>query len=287
LAASLGVDKAQDYLSTLQEMDIAPLRDLFLSSDQLPQSSQAKTCAQQLQFIASDLSSVVQARQFKAQFEQDPRFENLSICINPVAWLAKSALDCEQRAASGLIKCDLSAFSKIKKRPSFTHLVVFTESGKAYVQRGVMYLDRSDEYSVFIHELAHFAAFVDEYPLSQQMARIHCILPSAPNLLVNEDDAPLSHTAMQRWHAADTDLQVSVSRTCNRQEGVTSFKPSADITFLEHHDTEKIPPIYLELWQQQLEKQDEAIGAAYEFLHLAEQAQWPESIAHWQNMLSE
>lgn len=286
LAASLGIQKAYDYLEVLQQYKIRSLTDVFLSEQQYTNNIKANWCSQQLQFVASALSSVVQALNFKRQFEQDNRFRELSICINPIVWLPKNALACQNESINARISCNLTGFARIKKQPSFTHLVVFAETGKAYVQRGVMYLDRRDEYSVFVHELAHFAAFVDEYPLSHSMARVHCAAPTAPNLIVSSESEALDQVALQRWHlASEGSLALSVSRTCDRTEGVTSFKPSAAITFLEHHDTEYIPPLYLTLWQQQLGKQSEAIEASYEFLHLANKNRLGQSIRHWQAML--
>jgi hypothetical protein len=48
-----------------------------------------------------------------------------------------------------------------------------------------MFLDQSDVYSVFVHELAHFAGFVDEYALPDDLANYHCSKNIAPNLLLS------------------------------------------------------------------------------------------------------
>jgi carboxypeptidase C (cathepsin A) len=81
--------------------------------------------------------------------------------------------------------CGLYPLSQLKTPLSFTHMVVFAEQGKANVNNGVMFLDQTDTYSVFVHELAHFAGFVDEYALPESLADYHCSKNLAPNLLLS------------------------------------------------------------------------------------------------------
>lgn len=277
-AALGGYEKAQGYASALSEHNTKAISELFIRS--VPLATNEKTCAQQLQFVAGNIHSLVQARAFKQAFENDPRFEGLSICINPVAWVAPSKLGCDLPKVSQRVNCDLSAFSEVLSTPNFSHLVVFSPLGKAYVQRGVMYLDQSDEYSVFVHELAHFANFVDEYALSPVFAHKHCRISDAPNLMLQSHIGALDKRKLARWERAlqqanskqensnALSLSLAASRTCENAE-LTSIKPSADITFLEHHDIEYIPPLYLTLWQQELNKQAGELAVSKEFLYLA------------------
>ncbi|WP_371193353.1 hypothetical protein [Glaciecola sp. SC05] len=285
-AAMLGVDKAQDYLEVLSNQAQSKLTDIFAANDAPMRQLRKTWCSQQLQVVASSLETVVRANQIKRQFEQDERFEGLSICMNPVVWLPKNVLACKNQAINARINCDLKAFAEVLRPPNFTHLVVITDAGKAYVQRGVMYLDRADEYSVFVHELAHFAGFVDEYALSKQMASLHCGSPTAPNLMVESEGGELNNVKMLKWQDASTEaLSIAPSKTCQRYDKA-AYKPSTGITFLEHHDTENIPKLYLSLWQQQLGKESERIEAANELLHVARNANHAEAITHWQYVLS-
>jgi hypothetical protein len=130
--------------------------------------------------------------------------------------------------------------------------VIVTDRGKANVDNGVMYLDIADDYAVFVHELAHFAGFVDEYPMSAQQANIVCRSVKAPNLVVEGELTYQPISRIQEWRTLDQSLSLSVSRTCEKV-GVTAYKPSTAMTFLEHHDIGHIPPIYLALWRSQIE----------------------------------
>ncbi|MFC4699094.1 hypothetical protein ACFO4O_02865 [Glaciecola siphonariae] len=276
---------AAEYVKVISEYNIVPLEHLFGAN-----RNSANTCLQTLQFVANDLHSVAQARRFKQLFEQDARFSNLPICVNDIAWLSSTELQCKTAQQSHRIDCDLRPLANMLEAPQFTHLIVFAEQGRAYVQRGVMYLDRQDEYSVFVHELAHFAHFVDEYALSPAFAQQQCRLADAPNLLIAQANQSLDKQKLAYWNelsgelsAANT-LEISKSRTCENA-AVTSYKPSADITFLEHHDTHYIPAIYLDLWHQELRKDGAKTAVAQEFMHLAIQNQSSSAIQHWQTQL--
>lgn len=286
LAANSGSSKGADYLAALSNQLEISINELFLPNSTAVNYAKSNACAQQLQFVGSDLQAVVRANQIKTQFEQDERFNDISICINAVAWVPPESLLCRTQSVRNRIKCDLSAFAEVMQTPAFTHLVVFAQAGKAYVQRGVMYLDQADQYSVFVHELAHFASFVDEYALSSPLANIQCAAKKAPNLIVEDELGQLDQTKIQLWQNASAgSLSISLSKTCSRLDKV-SFKPSADITFLEHHDTDNIPPLYLQLWQQQINKHPKYIEVAREFLHIAQRNQLDDAIVHWHQLQS-
>jgi hypothetical protein len=316
----MGNPIASDYLNVIEQFTVIEPEQLFTklvsNPNQSPPSSSLfniamldnntgdtasnqksaptlKSCSQNIQFIASTLDSVVQASLFKQRFDADLRFDSLPICIQPVAWLPTKALQCstvDEQRSGGRVKCDLSRLATILQEPDFSHLVVFADSGRAYVQRGVMYLDRADEYSVFIHELAHFAGFVDEYALSSGLAQQHCSSSSAPNLMITDSAEGFDHVKLKKWRALDertreiyqaSDFSIATSKTCKNAE-TSSFKPSADITFLEHHDTEYIPQLYLALWQQELQKRHAYKAVTEEFLHYASRLENATVIEHWQ-----
>nr|WP_136252471.1 sel1 repeat family protein [Ningiella ruwaisensis] len=290
-----GFAPAENYLHVLTHYQIQPAHTLF--SDEPVSASVNRDCAQTLQFVSTSLHSMVQAKAFKQRFLEDARFSELPICINDIAWLAPDVLNCITHEANNRISCNLDALTKIKKYPDFTHLVVFAPQGKAYVQRGVMYLDQADEYSVFIHELAHFAGFVDEYALSTQLAEMHCTNSDAPNLLVqafsqenvNMSTSLMAHSKHQLWQELEGSLSLAPSRTCSNAN-VQSYKPSADITFLEHHDTQYIPDIYISLWRHQLDKYRSQMPFIYAFLHHLHahadgSIEQSTSLEHWQGVL--
>ena len=158
--------------------------------------------------------------------------------------------------------------------------MVLAKSGKANVNNGVMYLDVGDTYSVFVHELAHFVGFVDEYPLTRSFAKEYCARKSAPNLvfLGALTYAPLSN--IEYWQSIEFPVTLYPSRTCNNI-GVASFKPSDRITFMENHDAKYIPPIYLSIWSSLLNNPRAQRPIAMNLFQYYEQAGNTQKAAYW------
>jgi hypothetical protein len=221
-------------------------------------------CAQQLQFVADSLHSVMQGVNFIAQFENDERLETLPICINSPLWLTPSAMECSDNwQRSGRLGCDVTQLSESLNRQSFTHVVVLAETGKANVHNGVMFLDSQDDYNVFVHELAHFAGFVDEYPLSSALARSICHSNDAPNLKVTQKTNKADISA---WlgQAKEKGITLSPSRTCDNHSA-QAYKPSDKMTFMEFYDVAYIPPSYLKAWAKRLQNRALLIPAYINF----------------------
>lgn len=175
----------QDYAASvtmLKILDKYSPQSLSVLRDVPPENAE---CAQSVQFVANSLVSFAQALSFRAEYEKDARLASLPICLAEPIWLKPNVLDCQANFdGQPRLSCDLYPLSKMKTPLGFTHMVVFAEQGKANVNNGVMYLDQSDTYAVFVHELAHFAGFVDEYALPPELANYHCNKNQAPNLLL-------------------------------------------------------------------------------------------------------
>lgn len=207
-----------------------------------------RKCASTLQFFATSLVSLEQIDGVISQFRQDQRMTSLPICILHPVLLDSQEIQCSQGDAPRL-SCNLQPVIAQAQQSDFTHAVVVAEKGKANVHNGIMYLDLDDTYQVFVHELAHFVGFVDEYPLDQQLAQSHCAKKSAPNLLIGSS---IDDVDIQQWaYLNQAGVLLSPSRTCDNTSQ-KAFKPVKDITFLEYHDVENIPKVYLEIWRHQL-----------------------------------
>lgn len=266
-----------------------------------PSSPIGDVCAQHLQFVATSLESAVQASTFKNRFDQDARLAQLPICIKPVIWLADNELSCELVEHRKV--CDLTKLAELAFSPSYTHLVFFLNEGKGYVENGAMYLDEADTYSVFVHELAHFVGFVDEYAVSSSLALQYCNESDAPNLIVSANEDLYDEETFQMWKAYnqklqrvqtsashdyskqgatefESSLQIGQSRTC-ASLGKKSYKPSSKLTFMQYHDTNYIPPIYLMMWQDLLDKHYHSIAVSAVFKQQAEQIENDSAAAHW------
>ena len=211
-----------------------------------------KRCLQRIQIFATSLSTIQRADALYRRFQLDKRLETLPICMHPPVWLENDQLNCNENwQRSGRLGCDIRPLSSAVKKRDFTHAVIVAKQGTANTHNGVMYLDISDAYSVFVHELAHFSGFADEYPLTKSAARRYCGREDIPNLVF---DGVLTYqpvTRVQQWQALGS-AGVWHAKTCE-SIGVNAYKPSRQVTFLEHHDSGIIPASYLRLWKAQLE----------------------------------
>jgi hypothetical protein len=228
------------------------------------------TCAQQLQFVVSSDESIIQAADFKKQFSQDSRLNILPICINQALWVDPTELACVHNwQDEGRLGCDLQGLGPMLKELDFTHLVIFAEQGKANVHNGIMFLDRGDTYDVFVHELAHFSGFVDEYPLNETLAQGICAGDRAPNIIFEQ--AKQSPADMSLWLGLQENNKISVSeaRTCDNHSA-QAYKPTADITFMEFYDLTYIPEVYIAAWLKTLASPQQLTPAYINFAQLYE-----------------
>ncbi|WP_339724766.1 hypothetical protein [uncultured Paraglaciecola sp.] len=229
-------------------------------------------CKQKLLFVTADLESLPQAEYFRARFSKDPRLSSLSICIYDLTWFDPVDLVCEDNwQQGGRLGCQLLSLAEKLKSIPFTHLVIFAEKGKANVHNGIMFLDRKDTYDVFIHELAHFSGFIDEYPLSKELAKRVCAGVDAPNIVFKQ--AQQLQLDRQYWQSIglQNSSDLYAARTCDNHTS-QAFKASKKLTFMEYHDTAFIPANYLKAWQKQLQKMPNQPSAHVNFAQLYEQS---------------
>ena len=209
-------------------------------------------CAQRVGVFATSLSTIVKADELVGAFRKDRRFNNLAVCLDNPVWLEKGTLDCQaEYKGQPRLGCDVRPLANAVEKRQLTHAIVVSEQGKANVNNGVMFLDLIDSYAVLVHELAHFAGFVDEYALGKNAAERYCGSGDAPNLIFDGKltYAPLS--TLDNWQNLQPGVGIWPAQSCARSD-IRAYKPSGHITFLEHHDSGDIPPIYMALWRQQL-----------------------------------
>lgn len=277
LAAQLGSKHAELYRQYAQNWQNS-LQSLVKLEDGL-QSWARAGCLQQILFVTSELRSLSQASDFISRFNTDLRLQGLPICIAPQVVFVPHLFDCDDVSANTRISCDITPLAANLKDKQFTHLVIFTRQGKANVHNGIMYLDRQDTYDVLIHELAHFAGFIDEYPLSTELAERVCSGIEAPNLVFQQ--AGQQQPDMHYWHEqgrTDT-VKLSKARTCNRHSA-QAFKASSDLTFMEYHDLNRIPASYLTAWKASLQQNQHITPAFINFAQLYEE-QHDQNALYW------
>jgi len=291
---------AKNYVEVLNNYKQTTLASLISQPTLMP-----AYCAQQLQFVATSLDGAVQAMNVKHAFERDKRLSTLPICISSIIWLAPNELQCD--LVDGRKVCDLSSVAKQSFVPNYTHLVFFLEEGKAYVNDGAMFLAQDDTYAVFVHELAHFVGFVDEYSLPSALAQQHCYKSYAPNLLVSNDEILYEHEKYQLWqryqdqlillnlsnsgeelsedkqsnkYTKRLSLNIAPSLTCESLD-LTAYKPSSQLTFMEYHDTRNIPPIYILMWKDLLKQRHHDIAVTALFMKSAQQSDNQGAALYW------
>lgn len=281
-AAEHDHDEAAGVLSVLnryQPTSVSSLRKGLSSS--IPDQWFTERCRQRIQPVATGLAEMVQADRIYTQFKRDRRLNTLSLCMATPKWLSDNALKCDANwRGQGRLGCDIRPLADTVAKHEITHLMVLAESGKANVNNGVMYLDVGDTYSVFVHELAHFVGFVDEYPLTAGLAQEYCSRKTAPNLVFLGEltYAPLDN--IKAWQAIEFPIRLYPARACHniRQP---SFKPSERMTFLENHDAKYIPPLYLNIWQKRLNDPAVQRTVSMNLFQAFQRAKQTEKAAFW------
>lgn len=217
-------------------------------------------CTQKIVFVTGELQSLSQAKTFKHKFSKDKRLNTLPICVHVTTFFDPDTVLCQANWLNrGRLGCDLLPLAEHLKDIDFTHIVIFADKGKANVHNGIMFLDKKDTYDVFVHELAHFSGFIDEYPLSTALAKRVCAGVDAPNLEFKQagEQAELSSKAL--------------ARTCDNHTA-QAFKVSSKLTFMEYHDIGHIPSHYLSAWHSLLIAAPKHPSAHLNFAQLYEEA---------------
>ncbi|WJG10896.1 hypothetical protein [Aliiglaciecola sp. LCG003] len=238
-AQSKGFGRAQKLLEQVPAISAEAVSQVLANNKQ-------PSCQIKIQFVASSLLALQNIHQLKSEFSQDTRFQGFPICFNAVIAVTPERLQCSDDLSARL-QCNLAPLIEQARAADFTHAIVIGEHGKANVHNGVMYLDRQDSYQVFVHELAHFAGFVDEYSLTESLAKSFCQGEAAPNL-VFDDARPLwSATHFAAYKSFQPNMALIETDTCSSTKR-RAFKPVSQTTFMEHHDLGNIPSLYLKIW---------------------------------------
>ena len=236
-------------------------------------------CHMRLQFVANSLESIVQATDFQRRFAKDKRLQHLPICLNSPIWIDNLACS-DNWQGKHRLGCNETPLLNLAESRTMSHVVIFAQQGKANVNNGVMYLDLADTYSVFVHELAHFAGFIDEYPLSTPMAQVHCGINNAPNLVIVDEEELPAMEDMENWLQSSYDVSLAKARTCNNHPS-QAYKPTPELTFMEFHDQGVIPDLYLRLWLRRLQKPENLTPVYVNFAQMLQRQGKNEQAKQW------
>ena len=207
---------------------------------------QASACQQHLLFVAQDIEGISQAAGLLSAWQQDADLRSLPVCFSGLSLQPANGLAC---ATSPRLHCDENFLANQLIDREFTHVVVMGQAGKANVHQGIMYLDRGDDFAVFVHELAHFAGLLDEYALSRELAEQFCIDGAHQANLV------ISQTGIIPPLPADwpQDTILSPAQTCElAEQNLQAWKPHARFSFMQFYDEGDRAPVYMQIWRAQL-----------------------------------
>ncbi|WP_157369014.1 hypothetical protein [Algicola sagamiensis] len=133
----------------------------------------ADHCQLKLQPIVMNQSASQQWLDWQQKWQEHPMLSTLPACFGLPLWHPEFAQSCQMEA--GKVSCPVKAFDYFEGIAD-TLVFVITPEGTAYTSLGLTFLDHSDTFEVFLHELAHSFGFIDEYKLKPTQQRIHCSL---------------------------------------------------------------------------------------------------------------
>jgi hypothetical protein len=139
--------------------------------------------------------------------------ESLKICFSDTVVVPELFAICSER-------CNLTQLGSLFfKNTQFSHYLMLTNSEKAFVQAGLMYLPRDAREKVIMHEIAHWFGLIDEYRVSESLQSDICSgqgnIKVGLNLLVRSDA-----TSNQKLGSAPYQRAVD---TCNGIEGRQAY----------------------------------------------------------------
>ncbi|MBC3764575.1 hypothetical protein [Neptunicella marina] len=271
VAKQSGSAKASRYLAQIEQST-----PYFLPYSRYQQSvSNAYhplNCAMQIQPVVSSLAQWSRVSAYIQQFKTDESLQNLPVCFNAPVVISEQQLQCDKFSQNQQrILCDEYQLATMLSPVPFSHILIMSQQGKANVHNGILYLDEQDSYKVMLHELAHFAGLIDEYPLSQGLAAQFCNKEQVlPNLLIVKKSSSTEQKIPkwpQQW-SASADEKLYKARTCDNTP-YQAYKPFAGLSFMEFYDAGTKPHWYMAAWAQQINHRKNLIPAFVNFAQSA------------------
>lgn len=200
------------------------------------------TCLQKVIFHAFRPLQMARSQQWVVRFQRDPTLNRLPICFARISSV-KLPFRLDITPGEGAVVTRQTP-PPVQKSVHFMHT-----RNRAFVHLDEMHVGLHHSYSVFVHELAHFAGFVDEYYVRENGIPSHsqCLLTRAPNLKVMErEPSGVNRPLPDGWHG---------SEQCQQHPHLMFLKPEHGITFMTYFDSPFIPLSYVKLWHEALAEQ--------------------------------
>lgn len=224
-------------------------------------------------FHVNSVSGYIKALELSNSFRHDRNMSFLPLCIElPTNISSYHCVIPKVSANKSTALTESSARLKLRQRTQCYNLqldaksqnIIVTEETKAFVNGAQMFLSESVTYNTFIHELAHFAFFAEEYPMREELKVGQCRFPqdhwSAPNLWAVPKDAKLANyyskhpftDVYRTWLKEARNRSKYLHGACSSAtEDWYTLMPDT-FTFLRYNDITYIPSVYKYMWQAQI-----------------------------------
>lgn len=248
-----------DVLTKLEEPELSQFKSLRKSIEFRPQQdvgtkvtaasrfdygsakSNSTQCVMNIALLLQDQGMLEKAEKWIAQFQTS------ELAVLPICWLPPKVSPELSRIcvanSNALIDCAMQDLSRnfanyydnsTTTGVDATNLMVMTDTGDANTRGGLMLISHEDQYSVFIHEFAHWFNYFDEYQVAKAQQRLLCKTKGykrlGHNLVLAE--ATLSKGYLE----SELGLQLYPAKTCAGTD-VKAYKLFSGNTFMEYLDT--------------------------------------------------
>jgi hypothetical protein len=205
------------------------------------------TCMRTYPFNFNTWRGFQQAQSLYTRYVFDASLAFLPVCLTPPWLVAPLAYVWDGRHNSAQINQTRPLVRHTTPRQA--HRIVFHAINKAYVLGDTMHLAYNTPYRVFVHELAHFVAFADEYSLSPELAKLQCFAPGYLNRRVRQQGEAFAYL----WQVLDSGGMVVDDPVCSKLTNQQWQKMDLpQWHFLHYNDVRRIPFVYQHMWQWEL-----------------------------------
>lgn len=260
------------YLNNEQHYSQLPPKDKLSFTQFLNGRSEHPQCTFPLSAFASEYEHLLKWQAFDRTLQSHPMGQYY--CMVEIKYIAPQKHHCEM-SADKPITCEEQMWADVDIEKSSYYLALMLSAGGANAHQGILYLDSHDSFEVFIHELTHFAGFVDEYtladghqvcvseqtePFSHNIAILNSVYIGERDLVINqllaqipwrdyltEDAFNLVELESNKWaveYSQGDGVGLHKSETCSNTK-LRAFKPIQTMTNLRYNAL-PMPALYFE-----------------------------------------
>ncbi len=224
---------------TTREQALAPFKPLGILS-----SVTMHGCIAIVQPVLSDQRSIKRWQLLSDQWPKQA-LARVGLCFAKPVLVDTRALDCSEASR---LQCNSEPLEPLALSINHRLWLLLAGEGSANYQHGLVSAPVKADWGLLSHELSHAIGFLDEYPLTAEVARTVCQPGTlSSNVLFAKEDLQrfMEHFALSQDEIALTEID-----TC-RQIGLAAWRPVAATTNLQHHEY-PLPDLYLTVMEKQL-----------------------------------